>query len=179
VSRSTTFEGHEIQSMVGNVVLAISPLIFILIAEFSIGLGVHWTFLVICAFFIIQFPHQTYLFFEIKHLIDKNDPVDNLNFVKVAVFGSLSLLGLALQVITIIRLIALLNLGHYGLLTVIPLSFVASFGACLGLTDLSIAQGLRLPLLSKHLKLVVQSSDFMALCLGTTILLASLVLLFL
>ena len=179
MSRVTIFEGHEISAIVGNIVLAIIPLIFILMAEISISLGVHWAFLVICTFPIILFPHQTYLFFEAKHLIDKNGLVDHLNFTKVAVFGSLSLLGLTLQVITIIRLIALLNLGLYGFLTVIPFSFVAALGACLGLTDLSLFKGFWPPLLFKHLKLVVKSPDLMALCLGTTILLASLILLFL
>jgi len=177
VSRVTIFEGHEISAIVGNIVLAIIPLIFILMAEVSISTGVHWVFLVICAS-IILFPHQTYLFFEAKHLIDKNGLVDDLNFTKVAVFGSLSLLGLTLQVITIIRLIALLNLGLYGFLTVIPFSFVAALGACLGLTDLSLFKGFWPPLLFKHLKLVVKSHDLMALCLGTTILLALLILLF-
>jgi len=179
VSRATTFEGHEISAIVGNIVLAIIPLISILMAELIISTGAHWVFLVICALSIIQFPHQTYLFFEAKHLIDKNGLVDNLNLTKATVFGSLSLLGLALQVITITRLINLFNLGIYGSLAVIPLSLVASLGACLGLTDLSLFQGFWPPLLFKHLKLVFKSSDLTALCLGTTILLALLILLFL
>ena len=179
MSRVTTFEGHGISAIVGNIVLAVIPLIFIFLAEFSIGIGVHWVFLVICTFSIILFPHQTYLFFEAKHLIDKNGLVDNLNLTKVAVFGSLSLLGLALQVITLIRLINLFNFGIYGSLAVIPLSLVASLGACLGLTDLSLFQGFWPPLLFKHLKLVFKNSDLTALCLRTTILLALLILLFL
>lgn len=180
MSRVITFEGHEVSTMIGNLVLAISPLIFVLLLKFLIGIGAHWVFLVIiCAFNIIQLPHQTYLFFEMKHLINQNGLVDNLNFSKVVVFGSLSLLGLALQVTTIVFLITLLNLGIYGSLAVIPLSFTASLGACLGLTDLSLTQGFQPHLLFKHLKLVAKSHDLVALCLGTTVILTGLVLLFL
>lgn len=179
MSRVITFEGHEVSAMIGNLVLAIFPLIFTILLGFLIGIGAHWVFLVICAFNIIQFPHQTYLFFEVKHLINQNGLVDDLNFTKVIVFGSLSLLGLALQVTTIVFLITLLNLGIYGSLAVIPLSFVASLGACLGLTDLSLIQGFQPFLLYKHLKLVAKSHDLVAVCLGTTVILTGLVLLFL
>lgn len=179
MSRVITFEGHEVSAMVGNIVLAIFPLISVLLLGFLIDIGAHWVFLVIFAFLIIQFPHQTYLFFEVKHLINQNGLVDNLNFTKIVVFGGLSLLGLALQVTTIVFLITLLNLGIYGSLAVIPLSFMASLGACLGLTDLSLIQGFWPPLLFKHLKLVAKSHDLVALCIGTTIILTGLVLLFL
>lgn len=178
--RAANFEGHEVSAMVGNLVLAVFPLIFTILLGFLIGIGAHWVFLVIiCAFLIIQFPHQTYLFFEAKHLINQDGLVVNLNFTKIIVFGSLSLLGLALQVITISRLIILLNLGIYGYLAVILLSFMASLGACLGLTDLSLTQGFQPPLLFKHLKLVAKSHDLVALCLGTTVILTGLTLLFL
>lgn len=179
MSRVITFEGHEVSAMVGNLILAIFPLISVLLLEFLIDIGAPWVFLVICVYYVIQFPHQTYLFFEVKHLINQDGLVANLNFTKVVVFGSLSLLGLALQVITISRLIILLNLGIYGSLAVIPLSFIASLGACLGLTDLSPTQGFRPSLLYKHLKSVAKSHDLVALCLGTTVILTGLVLLFL
>ncbi len=164
--------------MLNNFILAAAPLFFVIMMERFIDAGAPWTILALCAFFILQFPHQSYLFFEIKHLLNIDGIADELDFAGVAVFGGLSIFGLTLQVITIIKIIALLNLTSLGLIVVLPLSFLAALGGCLGLTDLPFLPGFYPPLLIYHLKVFLNSQKLLAVCLGTTMLLTLLCMVF-
>lgn len=171
MSKVATFKGHGTMALFVNVALAVNPFILTLLMPYYLSSGAPSFILVWCAFFIIQFPHQTYLFFEIKHLINKDGIADDRDTSAVVVFGGLSLLGLVLQVATIVRLIILMNLTSFGLFAVIPFSIVAALGGCLGLTDLAWLAGFWPPVLIKHLKIVFTSRRLLAICLGTTVLL--------
>ncbi|EKD53246.1 MAG: hypothetical protein ACD_61C00094G0003 [uncultured bacterium] len=165
-------------ALVSNVVFALAPLISLIFLEYFITAGVYWPVLIFGAAFVFTFSHPTYLFFELKHLIDKENIIERVDIASVVVFGGLSLSGLVLQVATIIRLLALLNPAVYTLPAIFLLSLAAAIGGCLGLTDLVSRRGLWPPTFIKHLDKIVKSKKLLTICLGTTALLSVLTMLF-
>lgn len=162
-------------ALVSNAVFALAPLISLIFLEYFLTIGNYWPVLVFGATFIFTYSHPTYLFFEIKHLIDKENTIERVDVASVIVFGGLSLSGLILQVATIIRLLMLLNPATFTL-PIFFLSLTAAIGGCLGLTDLVSRRGLWPPTFIKHLGMIIQSKKLLAVCLGTTALLSVLTL---
>lgn len=173
-----TFKGHGILAMVANVVLAIWPPVALIAFENHIR-PVNTIGTVICGlYFLIMFPHPTYLFFEIKHLLFKDGVADDPDSTAIMVFGGLSLLGLAIQVLTNVLLIQLLPAQLPRIYMTLILSFLASFGTCLGLTDLVSLHIFWPPLVVEHLIKVLRSRELIGICFFTTVLLSLLTLLF-
>ncbi len=160
-----------------NVAAALLPaIIFLILSLFpeSEVLKYRW---VIC-YFIILIPWPTYLFFEVKHLILKDGIAEDGSLNSILVFGGQSLLGIILQVISIVFFLKLGILGAPNLGLTILLSFLAAFGACLGLTDLHLLYIFLPKKVFRHILKVVKSWRLVAVCISTTLLLSFLTSLF-
>ncbi|KKT30797.1 MAG: hypothetical protein UW41_C0009G0015 [Candidatus Collierbacteria bacterium GW2011_GWC2_44_18] len=174
---SKTFRGHGIFAMVINVSLALIPLAYIKLIEWYLFLGIMPMVWVLAILLVWTLPHPTYLFFELKHLIHNPSIIVPRDVTAVIVFGLLSLLGLGLQILTNVSLLGLIGPTNK-LVIVLSLSFFASIGGCLGLTDLVWIAGLWPPFMLEHLQKVVNNNKLIALCLGTTLLLFFLTMFF-
>jgi hypothetical protein len=175
VSQVGYFKGHRIIALISNVIFALSPLISLLFIEYYLTTVNYWPIFIFGAIFVFTFSHPTYLFFEIKHLINKNTIIEKVDLTSVIVFGGLGLCGLAIQIVTIIRLLNLFNPSGYILPIIFLLSLTAAVGGCLGLTDLVSRRGLWPPTFFKHIKMVFKSRKLRIACLGTTTLLTVLI----
>ena len=169
------FKGHRIIALISNVIFALAPLISLFFIEYFLTTVNYWPILIFGAIFVFTFSHPTYLFFEIKHLINKNSIIEKADPASVIVFGGLSLCGLFFQIVTIIRFLNFLNPSGYILPIILLLSLTAAVGGCLGLTDLVSRRGLWPPIFFKHLKMVFKSRKLLTACLGTTALLTVLI----
>lgn len=161
-----------------NVMLAVLPLAILYIIERLLAQDLLFLVWVNAIFFILIFPHPTYLFFEAKHLTPYGGGSGLPSPADIIVFGLLSVLGLVLQIWTNLYLLYLLNLQVHAIIPVIIMSLLASMGGCLGLTDLVWLQGIWPPIMFKHLKMVIGNKKMMILLLATTIFLTLLTLLF-
>lgn len=172
-----TFKGHGTYPMYYNIILALIPVISLgiinLLPEADI---VIYRYLLLL--FIWHIPFPTYLFFEIKHLLFKDGIADDGSLSSILVFGGQSMLGLVLQVITIVFFLRLNILGTPSVELVILLSFVASFGACLGLTDLPLLYIIFPREVLRHSLIIFKSWRLILVCVSTTVLLSFLVSLF-
>ncbi len=172
-----TFKGHGIYPMYYNIILALIPVISLglinLQPETEIIAYRYLLFL-----FIWHIPFPTYLFFEIKHLLFKDGIADDGSLSSILVFGGQSLFGLALQVITIVFFLKLNILGAPSQGLIILLSFIASFGACLGLTDLPLLFIIFPGEVLRHSLILLKSWRLILVCVSTTILLSFLASLF-
>jgi hypothetical protein len=172
------FRGHGISAMIVNVVAAISPLVIIKLVLLNLQLGNLFLAVTMGLLFIFMFPYPTYLFFELKHVVLFDRATNKPDVLSLLVFGGLSLLGLGLQIATNVQVIGLMGIHSSHLIPVILMSFVASFGGCLGLTDIVCFHGLWLPSLNGHVREVLKSRKLILICLGTTFLLSVLTMMF-
>lgn len=173
--RRKTFRGHGRFALYTNLHLGLMPLW--LLSQISPGLeNSHNSFLwkLNLLALAIFFSQPTYLFFEIKHLIQKDGIAEKKDFVAILVFGGLSLTGLVVQVVSIIWLINTFHaLATNPLLTIITLSFLSAFGGVLGLMDLPTLLGFVFPpfIVSYGLKLL-KDEGLVRVTIGTTLLLS-------
>lgn len=168
-----TFREHGVTAMIVNVVGAILPLLFLWVFEHATSTFHPIPTMAFIFCFIMYYPHPTYLFFELKHLLMKDGIADERDPLAVFVFGGLSLLGFVLQVYTILKVYGLVeSLQNYGVISILLLSFIAAVGGCLGLTDLLTLHGLLNPtLIPKHLLKVAKNKALIVVCVLTTIML--------
>ena len=133
-----TFKGHGIVAMFINVIAAFFPVFLLLFArQQPVSEINHFYYpLVLEALWFLPLP--CYLFFEAKLLIRKAGIAEDKSLISFFVFGGQSLLGLILQVTTLVLAIKLNLFGPPTFALVMTLSVLASFGACLGLTDFHI-----------------------------------------
>lgn len=172
-----TYKGHGIYPMYYNIALAIIPVISLWLINLlpSGSINLYRYFLLL---FLWYMPFPAYLFFEIKHLLLKDGIADDGSLSSIFVFGGQSLLGLVLQVITIVLFLKLNILGAPRLEFIILLSFIASFGACLGLTDLPLLYIIYPREVLFHSLIIFKSWRLLLVCILSTILLTSLATLF-
>ena len=174
----STFKGHGVLAMIANVLLAIWPLLALFSYKFFLAISNPIVATIALLYFSAIFPHPTYLFFEIKHLLFKDGIADDLDLEAIVVFGGLSLLGLGIQVATNVLVIQLLPAQLSRPYMALALSFLASLGACLGLTDLVWLHILWPPKVLEHISIFIKNKGLVPLCLGTTVLLAFLTMIF-
>ncbi len=167
-----TFKGHGIEAMFLNLILALCPIFLLYFAIQRPPEEVAKYFWLIVPEILFMIPFPAYLFFEIKHLLFKDGIADDGSLSSVLVFGGQSLLGLVLQVITIVFFLKLNILGTPSQGLIILLSFVASFGACLGLTDLPLLFIIFPGEVLRHSLIILKSWRLILVCVSTTILLS-------
>ena len=173
-----TFKGHGIEAMFLNIILGLLPVILLYFVNKApmemLGLF-RWPIIIEMIWFI-AFP--TYLFFEIKHLITKDGIAEDGSPLSMIVFGGQSLLGLVSQVYVLVTMLKVEILGVPTISLIILLSFLASFGACLGLTDLPLLFIVFPHKILEHSLMVFKSWRLSLVCLLTTVLLSFLTSLF-
>lgn len=166
-----TFRGHGVFATLGNMYLALAVFgeLFVIerFIDFSQGQHVYGytaTMLMVHAL-IGALAYPTYLFYELKHLIDKNSIVGKRDFVAVVSFGSQSLVGLAIQVAVFIKAFEVFPIAEeWKPLSLFVMSFCAAYGGCLGLTDLAFPWP---PFVVEHTKIIMNSPKLRATCLLT------------
>lgn len=166
-----TFRGHGVFAMAGNTYLAVVVLLELLVLDYFIDFGKASTIYgyTAAAMFVHalagSMAYPTYLFYEIKHLVDKDSIVGKRDFVAILAFGSQSLLGLALQVAVFIKALEVFPIAQeWKPVSVFIMSFCAAYGGCLGLTDLVFPWP---PWIVEHTKLLLNSPKLRGTCLIT------------
>ena len=161
-----------------NVILALFPAAFLWLISISPEEEKQLYRLFITPLAIWYLPFPIYLFFEIKHLVQRDGIAEDGSLSSILVFGGQSLLGLVLQVYVLVLFLKLELLGTPNTDLLILLSFLASFGGCLGLTDLQLLFIVLPHKVFQHSLIVLKNWRLVTVCLATTLLLSFLTSLF-
>jgi hypothetical protein len=173
-----TFKGHGTLAMFLNIILALLPtfLLWFTNSRPAEEIRIFRGLLMFEITWFIAFP--TYLFFELKHLMLKDGIAEDSSLSSFLVFGGQSLLGLIMQIFVLVSTLKLELFGVPSMWLLILLSFLASFGACLGLTDLPLLFIVFPHKIIEHSLIVFKSWRLSLVCLLTTALLSFLTSLF-
>lgn len=161
-----------------NVILALIPAVMLFFINQSSTEELNrfkWLFVFELVWYL---PFPTYLFFEIKHLLINDGIANELDKLSLFVFGGQSLLGLILQIFVLVSTVNLEIFGNLNLNLIIFLSFLASFGGCLGLTDLPLLFIVFPHKVFQHSLIVLKNWRLVLVCISTTALLSFLTSLF-
>jgi hypothetical protein len=161
--------GHGGPAVLYNVLLAITTVLYVFL---DICITINKTYeyqehlqMGLRAALTLFWAFPTYLFFEVKHLIFKNQRVGEITNKSILFFGIQSLVGLIMQVGIIVVVADFYELQKGILL----MSFLAAYGGCLGIMDLvSIPWP---PLIWEYTLLMFKNKRIIMVCIGTTILL--------
>lgn len=174
-NKPITFRGHGVYATLGNLYLALIPYAEIKLMEhlmditkwhyLSENIGI--TLLIYAVIGALAYP--TYLFYEVKHLIDKDNIVGKRDFMAIIYFGSQSILGLIAQVVVFIKVLEIFPITvQFQPLGILIMSFCAAYGGCLGLTNLAVPWP---PFIKEHTQVLLKSPKLIWVCIGTTVLL--------
>ena len=173
-----TYKGHVIRTLVMNTLMAIWALFFFY--TFKNVWKIDFVPLVVILGFFLDWvlPITSDLFFEAKHILTKDGIANPLDLGGLAVFGGMSILGLVLQIYLNVEIVHFFELGN-SLFFIVSLAFLASLGACLGLTDLEMVEIFIPKKVIRHIWTFFKSWNLTLLCLGNTILISTFTVVFL
>jgi hypothetical protein len=167
------YKGHAIRTLIVNTGFGLWPAWVFQTLKNTLELdlnGINWTLVIVLSLCLVwTLPRPSYLFFEAKHILTKDGIAEPLDLGGVIVFGGMSLIGFATQIHLNSNIINFFGLSA-NLFFVIGLAAFASFGACLGLTDLQMSE-IFLPLkVLEHIKAFLNSWKLILLCMSNTVL---------
>ncbi len=127
------FQGHQVSSILFEIILAVFWLILILLYGYpKVAKGMRfrdWFYLYV---FILVMPNSTYAFFELKHLLVVGLMAEPLNGLSVLVFGSVALLGFLMSILQSQLFAKHYTLGKKRNWIHLAVSLILGFGAVAG-----------------------------------------------
>lgn len=172
------FQGHRILAMLGNLALAdtvlLSIVLFVIVYKGYKNPLLKLGILGVITFLVIFFwPNSAYLMLEVKHLVMVDTVADDPNLMSYLVFGGLSLIGFVLTVLGNRIMIDHLTDSKIARTTLnLILSLISGIGGVAGFLDLYSIQGILAPKLLAIFTLRILTSPPLAfLAIGVSLLL--------